>query len=529
MTGTLHILDYIIIIVTLIVSLSVGLRFARNQNSTQKYFAASGTIPSWAIGMSLLATLVSSVTFLAYPGEGFSSNWILLVQGLMVPLVLVGMIWFIVPLYRKVIGLSAYEYFEKRFGAFARFYSSLGFVLSHFSKMGTVFFLLAMALASMTGANTYATIWGIGLVIIALTLMGGIEAVIWLDVIQGFMLIAGGIVCLLIILYSVEGGPVAVWEFAEAQGKTGFGPYEWDLTQLTFLVMALNGVFYAIQKYGTDQTIVQRYLTARNDKSAVRASLMGVFLTVPLWALFMFIGTALFVYYQQNPLPDTLRPDAVFPYFIMTKLPPGVTGLILSALIAAAISSLDSDLNCLAAVGVEDYYKRLKPHGTDVEYLKVGKWIVVVSGLGAILIASLYVSAGEEGVLGVVFTLYAIFSGGIAGIFLLGLFSARANRQGLNIGIVACILFTAYAFLSSTKIGLGDNKRLLLDLGEYNFSHHKFMLGVYSHLIVIGVGYLASLFFPKPVLDKNLLYSGWLDTRRKDKEALRKEKNAVPH
>ncbi|WP_114781697.1 sodium:solute symporter [Botryobacter ruber] len=520
---TLHWLDYVIILLSLAVSLWVGLHFARKQNSTNSYFAAGGNIPSWAIGMSLLATLVSSVTFLAYPGEGFSSNWILLVQGLAVPAVLVGMIWFIVPLYRKVIGLSTYEYFEKRFGKFARFYSSLAFILTHFSKMGTVFFLMALALASMTGANVYMTIWVIGLIIIAITLLGGIEAVIWLDVIQGFMLIAGGIVCLVIILYSVDGGPAAVWEIAEANDKTGFGPYDWDLTKLTFVVMALNGVFYAIQKYGTDQTIVQRYLTARTDKSAVRASLMGVLLTVPLWALFMFIGTALFVYYQQNPLPDGLRPDAVFPHFINTKLPIGVTGLILSALIAAAISSLDSDLNCLAAVGVADYYKRFRPHRPDSEYLKVGKWIVVASGLGAILIATLYLSAGKEGVLGIVFTLYAIFSGGIAGIFLLGLFSSRANRQGLNIGIVACILFTSYAFLTSTKFDFGNGNKVLLDLGAYNFTHHKYMLGVYSHLIVIGVGYLASLFFPKPDLDRNLTFRDWNATRKLEKAGRKKE------
>jgi SSS family solute:Na+ symporter len=147
---TLHLADYIIIALALAVSLTIGLRFSKGQNSTKKYFVSRGSIPAWAIGMSLMATLISSVTFLAYPGEGFSSNWILLVQGLMVPIVLLLIVWFIVPLYREVIGVSTYEYFEKRFGTFARFYSSIGFVLTHFSKMGTVFFLLALALANMT-------------------------------------------------------------------------------------------------------------------------------------------------------------------------------------------------------------------------------------------------------------------------------------------------------------------------------------------------------------------------------------------
>ncbi|MBD0294028.1 MAG: sodium:solute symporter, partial [Flavisolibacter sp.] len=501
MQPTLHILDYSIIILLLVVTLSFGFYFAKKQKTTQTYFLAKGKVPAWAIGISLLATLISSVTFLAYPGEGYSANWILLVQGLMVPVVLLGSIWFIVPLYRKVIRLSTYEYFEQRFGLFARYYSSLAFVLRQFSGMGTVFFLLALALTNITGGNTMVIILVVGLIIITVNLLGGIEAVIWLDVFQGFMLFASGITCLGVLLFSVEGGPTAVWNIASANGRTGFGPYSLDLTRLTFIVMAINGLFYAVQKYGTDQTVVQRYLTAKTDKAAIRASLLGIFLTVPVWTLFMFIGTALFVFYQQHPLQVNMRADAVFPYFIMTRLPTGVIGFILSAMISAAICSLSADLNSLAAVGVEDYYKKLHPNRSDKEYLKASKWIVVISGLIAIGIGSLYLRTGNEGVLGIVFTLYAIFSGGIVGIFLLGLFSARANRQGVTIGIVSCIIFTAYAFLTSTRIGLGENKVLLLDLGRYNFQHDKLMLGVYSHLIVIGVGYIASLFFPKAVLD----------------------------
>ncbi|PTQ95585.1 SSS family solute:Na+ symporter [Mucilaginibacter yixingensis] len=513
--ATLHLIDYVIILVALITSLSIGLRFAGGQKSTKKYFVSRGNLPAWAIGMSLMATLISSVTFLAYPGEGFASNWILLVQGLMVPIVLLGMVWFIIPLYRKVIGVSTYEYFEKRFGTFARFYSSISFVLTHFSKMGTVFYLLALALASMTDTNPYMVVCGIGVVIIIITLIGGIEAVIWTDVVQGFLLIAGGVASLIILMYSIKGGFPELWHIATVNHKNNFGPYKWDFKKLTFVVMAINGVFYAVQKYGTDQTMVQRYLTAKTDKAAIRASLMGVAITVPLWGLFMFIGTALFAYYQQNPLPAGMKAEAVFPYFITSKLPPGAVGLILAALISAAISSLGADLNCLSAIGVEDYYKKFKPKADDHQALRAGKWIVVWAGIGSIGIAMLYLMAGEDGVLGIVFALYAIFSGGIAGIFLLGLFSSRANRQGLNIGIIACIIFTAWAFLTSAK--LGGAKHPWLDLGGFNFKQHKYMLGVYSHLIVVVVGYVASLFFPKQEVDKHLLYKGWRDAKREHK------------
>ncbi len=517
-TESIHYIDYIIIALSLLISIGVGVYFSKRQKDTGNYFKASGTIPSWAIGMSILATLISSITFLAYPGEGFSSNWIRLVQGLMVPVVLLFMVRFIVPLFRHVIRLSAYEYFERRFGFFARLYSSLSFVLTHFSKMGTVFFLISLALGKMMGIDTVTVIWVIGAAVILLTILGGIEAVIWLDVIQGFMLIGGGIIALAIILFTTEGGPAAIWSVAQENGRVGFGPFDLEFVNLTFIVMALNGVFYAIQKYGTDQTIVQRYLTAKTDKEAVKASLIGVILSVPVWALFMFIGTALFAYYHINGevLPVGMKHDAVFPYFIVTKLPVGVVGLIISSLIAAAVSSLDSDLNCLSAILLEDYYNRLRPNSSEKTKMLLSKLFILIAGLGAIAIALFYVKVGGKGVLGVVFTLYSIFSGGIAGMFLLGIFCPRCNKKGLYVGIGASVLFTAYALLTSTPIGMNDSAKVLIDLGPLNFTHHKYMVGVYSHVILFVVGFVASYFFvSEKEVDKRLTFYGWLDMKKK--------------
>ena len=513
----LQTIDYVIILLVLGITLWLGFRFANRQKTTAQYFLSKGNFPAWALGLSLLSTLISSVTFLGYPAQGFTSNWILLVQGLMVPVVLMGTIWFIVPLYRKVIGLSTYEYFEKRFGMFARYYSSSSFIIRQFAGMGTVLFLIAVAIHEMTNMHPFLVLSVVGFVLVMVNLKGGMQAVIWLDVFQGFMLFASGIICLLVLLYSIDGGIAEAWNIASANNRTGFGPYKWDVTQLTLLVMMINGAFYAIQKYGTDQTVVQRYLSAKNDKAAIKASLLGISLTVPIWTIFMLIGTALFVFYKQRGLPDGMQAEAVFPHFIMTQLPTGVIGFIVAALISAAICSLSADLNSLAAVGIEDYYKKLRPHKTDKQYLHMSKLYVVLSGLLSIAIGGLYLLTGNEGVLGVIFTVYAIFSGGIVGIFLLGLFSARANRQGVNIGIIVCILFTAWAFLTSTPVGV-SNPRLLLDLGDYNFTHHKLMLGVYSHLIVIVVGYIASLFYPPPVLEPNLLFSSWRQNRQQEKE-----------
>ena len=516
----MHWIDYAIVLLSILAAIGTGVFFAHKQKDTSQYFAGGGKIPAWAVGISIFATLISSVTFLAYPGAAYAGNWILLVQGLMVPIVLLALVWVIVPLFRKVIRLSTYEYFERRFGLFARLYSSLAFTLGHFSKAGTVFFLVSMALATFLDINIYSIVLVLGITIIVLTLFGGMEAIVWMDVAQGFLLIGGGVICILILMFGIEGGPTETFRIASEYNKIDFGPYDWSLSELCFLVMVLNGIFYALQKYGTDQTIVQRYLAAKNDKEAKKAAYIGVLMSVPIWALFMFIGTALFAYYHAAGaplLPEGLKADEVFPYFIAHELPVGIRGLIIAALAAAAISSLDSDLNCLSAIAVQDYYMCFRKNASDQEQLRFGKWMVVAAGLGAIGVACLYITWGGEGVLGALFSLYAIFSAEIVGIFMLGLFSRRANKQGLYIGIAAAVAFTAYAVLTSTKVDIHGTgvKETLLDLGEWNFKHHKYMLGVYSHLIVLIVGYLASFLFKTPMADKELTIYGYLEEKSK--------------
>ncbi|HRZ97457.1 MAG TPA: sodium:solute symporter [Paludibacter sp.] len=514
MGNSIHWIDIVIVIASVVFTIGVGIYFANRQKSSKHYFAGSGNIPAWAIGISIFATLISSVTFLAYPAAAYKSNWILLVQGLMVPIVLIGVIWIIVPLFRKVIRLSTYEYFERRFGVFARMYSSVAFILTHFSKMGTVLYLVSLAIASLTGLPVTTFIILLSIAIILLTLLGGIEAVIWMDVIQGFLLIGGGLLCVGILLFGSPNGAGYMLTEAVSMKKIDFGPYNFSLAQLTFWVMVINGAFYALQKYGTDQTIVQRYLTAKTDKDAKKAAYIGVLTSVPVWALFMLIGALLFVFYNSGGavLPEGMKADQVFPYFIGTQLPVGAVGLVLSALVAAAISSLDSDMNCLAAIGVEDFYQRFKPNCTDKQRLNMGRWLVFLSGVAMTGVALLYAAWDGEGVLGVVFELYAIFSAGIVGIFLLGLLSRRANWQGLYIGIGVCIAFTTYAVLTTTDI----NDKLILDLGKYNFPHHKYMLGVYSHLIVLIVGYIASLFFKSEKVNEELTIYGYFGKNNPD-------------
>ena len=516
--GTLSWIDYLIIIISVLGAVAIGMYFARRQKSSDKFFTGGRNIPSWAIGISIMSTLISSITFLAYPAMGYSSNWILLVQGIMVPIVLVFIIGFIVPLFRQVIGISAYEYFEKRFGIVARLYSSLAFSLMHFSKTGTVIFLLSLALSSVMGLDLLTTVWVLTLVVTFVTVLGGLEGVIWMDVFQGIWLMGGGLICIAFLLFLPDEGISEIFRVIGEAEKISFAPWDFDFSQLTVIVLVINGMFYAVQKYGTDQTIVQRYLAASSDKKAIRASFIGVLLSVPLWTMFMFIGTLLYAYYQLSPelLPEGMLAEGVFPYFIATELWVVLKGFIIAALIAAAISTISSDFNCLSAIGVTDFYERFKSKVTDAQKLKMGRIIIVASGVLAAFIGTLYVKWGGEGVLGVIFGLYAIFSAGIVGMFLLGLIVKRANTKGLYIGMIACVLFTAWGTLTTTEVNTEGIPGVLWDLGQFNFPHHTYMLGVYSHIVLFVFGWLGSYFFKPQTVAENLYIYEFLRRKKKD-------------
>lgn len=515
-------IDYSIILISVVITIYIGMYFARKQKTSDKFFTGGGTVPAWAIGLSIMSTLISSITFLAYPATAYKSNWLLLVQGLMVPLVLVGLIGHIVPLFRRTIGVSAYEYFEKRFGLPARIYSSVAFMLMHFSKLGTVIYLMGVAIATMMGIDVLITIWVLTVVIIVITFFGGLEGVIWMDAFQGVWLMLGGLLCIGIVLFVPAGGPVEVFRVMNEADKISFSPYDLDFSNATFIVLAINGIFYALQKYGTDQTIVQRYLAAKSEKDAVKASIIGVLLSVPLWTMFMFIGSALFAFYKLSPglLPEGMLSEGVFPHFITTQLPVGIKGFIIAALIAAAISTITSDINCFSAIGVEDFYSRFKRNLSDQKKLRMARIIIVVSGLLSAVIATVYYNWGGEGVLGVVFGLYAIFSAGIVGMFLLGILVPRANEKGLYVGVAACILFTAWATLTTTSIEMDGAKNLIWDLGNLNFPHHTYMLGVYSHFVLFFVGWTASYFFNNKSVDAKLMLYGSNNEKKENRRIL---------
>jgi SSS family solute:Na+ symporter len=343
-----------------------------------------------------------------------------------------------------------------------------------------------------------------------------LEAVIWTEVLQGIVKLAGVAVVIGVLIHIMPGGASAAFHLANEKNKFSLGSFQFDLTANgNFWVMLLYGTFWYLQKYGADQTLVQRYLVAKSDRAALKGVALGAALCVPAWTAFMLIGTLLWAYYQLSgeALPAHLIgangkviADEVFPYFLTTKIPAGLAGIFMAALFSAAMSTMSSDLNCLSAVAVEDYYRKARPNSTDRQRLFFGKMIVGVAGVLAVGIGTFIARKGESAL-----TLYyaatAIVSGGLAGMFLLAFFTRRANRQGLWCGIVAALIFTAWATLSGGKFKL-------VDLG-WNYTWPDVMIGVIAHIIVVVVGYSASWLFPANTAVKSeWTFWGWLEKRK---------------
>ncbi len=503
--------DVIIIVIYMAVLVGVGVRMSRRQNTTDEYFLARRSVPGWALGMSLLATIITSVTFIAYPGAAYAGNWSLLVPGIMFVVVIAGIGVVVVPFFRQAVAMSAYEYFGKRFGGAVRMYSSFAFAIGHFSKMSFVFYLLALSVGSITGWSLTNIIVILGLLTIFYTFIGGLETVIWTDVLQGFVLWTGVIVSIGLLLFSPRVHAGAMLHVIAANHKTSLGGFGFNLHQQTFWTMALYGLFFYLQKYTADQTVVQRYLAATTDRAALRGIGMGAALCLPVWTAFMFIGSLLWAFYRitGDHLPANIsKPDQFFPHFMVTQMPLGVAGLFLAALFGAAMSMLASDLNCLAVIVVEDFYGRFAPRASDARRLRIGKLVVVVSGILAIA-GALCLSNTQGSALALYYLLTAIVAGGLAGLFLLAFLVRRAGRTAAIFAIAVNLIFTAWATLTM-------NGGHTWNLHRWNYPWHELTIGAVGNTLMFLAGCIASTVIPERHQSGPTLWD-WLAATRQAK------------
>lgn len=484
--------DIMMIIVYFAGLIVLGLWTGKKIKQTDDYFVGGRGMPGWAVGISLLGTAISSVTFLAYPGSAYDGNWSRLVQGLMLPAAAITGIVFFVVYYRRSLFVSAYQYFEKRFGGWGRSYASSIYILGQVFRMGTVLFLVSIAIEVLTQWNVLTIMILVGILVTAYTVLGGLEAVIWTDVVQTVFLVLGGIVTIIIIFMKVDGGAFEVLNMAANAGKFDLSTsWDFDFTRDTFWIFALSGIVGNIQEFSTDQIKIQRYAAPSTDAGAKRAAWTVGLGCIPVWALFMFVGTCLWVFYQVHPqdLQAGLRPDQIYPHFILTELPVGFGGFVIAAVMAAAMSTIDSSLNAGATVLSVDWYKRFfVKNRDDKHYLDAARIITLVLGVLMVLAAWALTKLEMRTFLDIGFFLGAVFAGGIGGLFLLGFFFKRANAQGAMVGVGVGIVAILWLTLSHLKV-LPES---------ISSSTHPFIINVVGNMTVLIVGYIASLFWPAP-------------------------------
>lgn len=448
----LPLIDLAVLVIYLAGVVAMGLWIGRRNKTPDHFMKAGGAIPGWAVGMSIFGTFVSSISFLALPGKAFGENWNPFVFSLTLPLTVLLAVRYFVPFYRRRGEVSAYHHLEQRFGAWARTYAVLCYLLTQLARMGTIMYLLALVLAPLTGWSLTTLILLSGMVTIAYAMVGGIEAVIWADVVQSLVLIGGALACVGMLFFGIPNGPTQVFSIAAEHGKFSLGSFGLSLAEPTFWVVLVYGTFINLQNFGIDQNYVQRYAAARSEADAKRSVWLGGLLYVPISALFLLIGTGLFSYYTAQPhlLPGTIdpiaKPDAVFPHFISAALPAGISGLVIAAIFAAAQSTLSSSINGAATLTLCDLYKRyIRPRAAARESLLVLRLATLGFGLAGTAMAVLMIQV--KNVLDAWWSLAGIFSGGMLGLFLLGMIS-RAKNVVAAISVVIGVLVILWMSLS---------------------------------------------------------------------------------
>ncbi|MBM3800756.1 MAG: sodium/solute symporter [Acidimicrobiia bacterium] len=483
-------LDWVVVALNLAVSAVVGAYFTRRNKSTDAYFLAGRKMSGAVVGLSLMATIISSMTFLAMPGFTFKQDWRYVYAHLPYLLVTVVALYLFMPFFRRTRIQSAYEYLERRFGVWARLYAATGFVLFHAFKMGAVLYAVSLPLASLCGVSIAWIILVLGILVTAYTVAGGLEAVIWTDVIQGVALVLGAVICLPLMVHLIPGGFSQIVEEAYRDAKFAPGSTAFNLSEKTLWVISLVYLFQFLQMMATDQMIVQRYCAMKSDEEAKKGLVMGSVLSVVTWVYFSFLGTTLYVFYKYNAAPELSRllPEEVFPFFISTRVPTGLAGFVISGLIAAALSTLSAEISALATTASTDFYRRLiRRHETERHYVLVGRWCSTAFGVVMLSVALIIYYSSSSTLMDLQTLFFSILGGGLLGLFLLGFVTERVDNRSALIATICT--FTAICVWLALDSPLGRSSLP----GASRWLPDKFWLGVLANCFLFTVGYLLSL------------------------------------
>jgi SSS family transporter len=439
-------IDLAVIVAYLLFITWFGARFKQKQSSVKDYFLGGRGAPWWAIALSIVSAETSTLTVIGTPALSFSGNFtfLQLILGYLLGRMVISVLF--LPRYFRGEMFTAYELMERRFGPRIRKFTAGTFLLLRALAEGVRVFAVSIVISIVLGSGEVASI----LVIVCLTLFytfeGGMTAVIWTDVVQMFLYVGGAVASFFLILHLIPGGWPHALEMGHAAHKFQLFDFRFSLTPAffrrtySFWGGLLGGCFLTTASHGTEQLLVQRYLAAKSERDS-RLALFASWLVVFFqFALFLMIGVLLFVYYHDTSRPAPLVPERTYPEFIWSHLPAGLAGLVMAAILAAAMSNLSAALNALASTTIMDFLKPLRPRYAEARLLRLARWATVL--WGAVLFAVGLAARHWGSVLEAGLSIASVLYGALLGVFLLGVLTKRPGEWSAIIGMSAGFIVT---------------------------------------------------------------------------------------
>jgi len=440
--------DYMVIVIYLLSLIGIGVFFSFRNKSTEDYFRGGQRIPWWAAGCSIFATMLSSLTFMSVPAKVYATDWVYFLINMSIIALAPFIIAFILPFFRSINATSAYEYLELRFNLAARLFASAFYILFQIGRMAIVMFLPALALTTVTPLSVEACILLMGVMSLIYCTLGGVEAVIWTDTLQTFVLLGGALLSFILIILNLAGGWGEFVTVGMADQKFHLINWDWSagsFTSTALWVIVLGGIAQQLVPYSSDQGIVQRYMSVSSTKKAAQSIWTNAALSFFASLLFFGLGTGLYVFYKAFPgeLDPTLQNDSVFPQFIAAELPVGLAGLVIAGVFAAAQSTVSTSMNSIATAFTTDFVRRFNLIGTERGYFRCAQSATLLAGILGTVFALLLASADVKSIWDTFMRVLGLLGGPMGGLFILGMFTVRANGKGAVAGAVLGTLAVA--------------------------------------------------------------------------------------
>lgn len=516
-------LDWAILAVYFVGVASIGPLFARRNKSTESYFVGNRQFPAWLLGLAMFATSISSITVVAYPADAYKAAYLRWLGTLMLPLgIYIG--WkFFLPFYRRNRCTSAFEYLEGRFGNGVRTYVSVAFTIGQVMRIATILYLVSLVFEQMTGASPYACIFMGGVAISIYTVMGGVRAIVWAQFLQVFLLWFGAIVLFVTIIRGIDGGLGAVFTTGWENGKFMLGdlntatgelePSKWfSLRDKAILMMLIGGLAGWTFEYSANQNVIQKYVSAKNPREAFKAIWICCACSVPTWAFFMLMGTALWVFFYQHQDPQAAailagtggaKAESILPYFAVKMLPTGLSGIVIAGILAAAMSASSASISGISAVFITDIYRRhLVKEANPKHYVTAARLTSAASCLLMMGGAGIFYALSDLTLQDLGVKIGSILSGGILGVYVLGFMTTRGTGRSVAIGILATVIYSAYTAVIEFLKVTPEQVSNAIGISEYAADLllrpvHIYYVGLLGHVITFVVAYLISSAFER--------------------------------